>query len=97
MVRIDGDTLTRIARLARLDLGEEETADLVLALEALLSYADRLPEGIGDASPGSEPHVPEREDLPRPGVGSEAALREAPDTLDSLFRVPPVIEDRSGA
>ena len=95
-MRIDGDTLTRIARLARLDLGKKETADLVLALEALLTYADRLPEGIEDSSPGSEPHIPDREDVPRAGVGSPAALSQAPDTLDSRFRVPPVIEDRVG-
>jgi len=92
-VRIDAETVARLAALARLDLDETEAAALAPTLAALLEFADRLPPaGETELFPG-EPAVPVRPDEPRPGVGSDAAVAAAPDVRGALFRVPPAIEE----
>jgi aspartyl/glutamyl-tRNA(Asn/Gln) amidotransferase C subunit len=93
-VRIDAETVARLAVLARLDLDEAEAAALAPPLAALVDFADRLPPAGDTELFGEDPAPPTRPDEPRPGVGSEAAVGSAPDRRGTLFRVPPVIEDR---
>jgi aspartyl/glutamyl-tRNA(Asn/Gln) amidotransferase C subunit len=92
-VRIDAETVARLARLARLDLDEAEAAALVPPLAALLAYADRLPPAGDTELFLAVAMPPERADEPRPGVGATAATAGAPDVRGALFRVPPVIEE----
>ena len=92
----DRDVL-RIAELARLSLSAEERTRLGRELTAILTYVEQI--GAIDTS-GIEPtsHVQLdrptlRPDEPKPSLGREEALRNAPDAVrgSGLFRVPKVI------
>jgi len=93
-VRVDRETVEKIARLARLELDENEIELMVRDLSAVLEYAERLPrleevEGILPVPPAA----PSRDDEPGPKLAPGAATRDAPDASDHLFRVPPAIEE----
>lgn len=85
-----------VAKLARLSLSEAEQEQFTLQLNAILKYAEKLNElHTDDVAPTS--HVLPitnvmREDVPRPSVSVETALRNAPEDEDGQFRVPAVIE-----
>lgn len=92
----DRDVL-RIAELSRLSLSAEERERLGRELAAILTYVEQI--GAIDTT-GIEPtsHVQLdqptlRADEPRPSLGRDAALRNAPDAVRGagLFRVPKVI------
>ena len=85
-----------VARLARLELNEQEKEKMRAQLDSILSYIDKLNEL--DTS-GVEPtsHVLPltnvfREDEVRPSLSQEEALANAPDRHDLLFRVPRILE-----
>jgi len=85
-----------VARLARLELNEEEKRRFAEQLGAILEYAAKLNEL--DTS-GVEPttHVLPisnvlREDEVRPSWPLDEVLRNAPDSEDGQFRVPAVLE-----
>ena len=85
-----------VARLARLELNEQEKEKMRAQLDSILSYIDKLNEL--DTS-GVEPtsHVLPltnvfREDGVRPSLSQEEALANAPDRHDLLFRVPRILE-----
>ncbi|MBJ6361537.1 Asp-tRNA(Asn)/Glu-tRNA(Gln) amidotransferase subunit GatC [Paenibacillus sp. GCM10012307] len=85
-----------VAALARLELSEEEKEQFTDQLNAILKYAEKLGElDTNNVEPTS--HVQPitnvmREDVPRPSVGVEKAMRNAPDEEDGQFRVPAVLE-----
>ncbi len=85
-----------VARLARLELTEEEKERMRAQLDSILSYIDKLNEL--DTS-GVEPtsHVLPmtnvfREDEVRPSLSQEEALANAPDPHDLFLRVPRILE-----
>lgn len=85
-----------VARLARLELSEEEKSLFAGQMDAILGYVDKLKElQTDDILPTSHAVPMEnafREDLTRPSIGIEKALANAPDHADSFYRVPKVIE-----
>jgi len=85
-----------IANLARLELSEEEIARYREQLSAILDYAARLQSVETSQTPAlvsaSADHLPLREDKVRPGLEIQAALRNAPQSEECQFRVPPVLE-----
>jgi aspartyl-tRNA(Asn)/glutamyl-tRNA(Gln) amidotransferase subunit C len=85
-----------IADLARLALTEEEKARYREQLSAILDYAARLQAldttNIPPTSSVLPPHSVLRPDRPRPGLSSKDLLRNAPQTEQDQFRVPPVLE-----
>ena len=98
---IDQATVRRIARLARLKLSDDEIQLYAGQLARILGYMDQL-EAV-DTS-GVEPLAQPlnltnvlREDLPRPGIGPDVALANAPEREGFFFRVPRVLDDGSGA
>jgi aspartyl-tRNA(Asn)/glutamyl-tRNA(Gln) amidotransferase subunit C len=84
-----------IADLARLALTEEEIARYREQLSAILDYAARLQElDTSTISPTSrvvETGNVLRSDAARPGLPLEDLLRNAPETSDDQFRIPPVL------
>jgi aspartyl-tRNA(Asn)/glutamyl-tRNA(Gln) amidotransferase subunit C len=85
-----------VAKLAYLELGEEEKERFAGQLNAILAYAAKLSELDTE---GVEPttHVLRlvnvmREDEIRPSLPREVALKNAPDEEDGQFRVPAVLE-----
>jgi aspartyl-tRNA(Asn)/glutamyl-tRNA(Gln) amidotransferase subunit C len=89
---IDRDQVLHVARLARLRLSEEEVETMVGELSGILEHVDRI--GKLDLE-GVEPttHVVAlenvlRADEPRPSLGRDTALANAPEPQDGAFRVP---------
>jgi len=96
-MKIKRDNIINIARLARLELSDKELDLFAPQLALILDYIAQLKEV--DTS-GVEPtsHVLSiqnvfREDLIKPSLGKDDALKNAPSKEDGLFKVPRIIEE----
>jgi len=82
--------------LARLELSEEEKILFAGQMGAILGYVEKLKELNTDGILPTSHAVPMenafREDVACPAIGIESALANAPDRVESFFRVPKVIE-----
>ena len=89
---IDREQVLHVARLARLDLGEDEIERMATELSGILEHVERIGELDLDAvEPTSHVVALEnvlRPDQPRPSLPVERALEPAPDVADGAFRVP---------
>ena len=85
-----------VARLARLNLTEEETKLFQEQLRRVLEYAEKLREPdtsqVETAAHAAPVFDVLREDEPRPWFTAEEALRNAPRQANDLFVVPKVVE-----
>jgi aspartyl-tRNA(Asn)/glutamyl-tRNA(Gln) amidotransferase subunit C len=90
------DEVNHIADLARLALSPEEKERYRQQLSAILDYAARLLSLETEDIPPTSSVLPARSvlrpDRPRPGLSLEEVLRNAPQTEQDQFRVPPVLE-----
>jgi aspartyl-tRNA(Asn)/glutamyl-tRNA(Gln) amidotransferase subunit C len=99
MVRmgIDRAAVDHVARLARLDLSEEERTRMQTELAAILEHAERIQTLELDGVEPTSHSVPLR-NVMRPdevteSLPPEAALQNAPEQEDGRFKVPRIIED----
>lgn len=81
-----------MARLARLEIPEEELETVQSELGAILEAVSKVAElDLADVEPTSHPldlsNVSD-DDVPRPSLSQEEALANAPDPVDGAFRVP---------
>ncbi|HEY7477981.1 MAG TPA: Asp-tRNA(Asn)/Glu-tRNA(Gln) amidotransferase subunit GatC [Actinomycetota bacterium] len=95
-VEIDID---HVARLARLDLTDDEKVTLRAQLGAILEHAAKVGEVAADDVPPSASAIPRanvfRDDVPEPSLPVDEALRNAPDREGDRFRVPRIVETGS--
>ncbi len=96
---IDRKTVEHVARLARLELGDDEVELLASQLARIVDYVDKLNElDVSKDEPMA--HAAEgallRDDSVKESLPRKAALEGAPASADGFFRVPPVIEDAGG-
>jgi aspartyl-tRNA(Asn)/glutamyl-tRNA(Gln) amidotransferase subunit C len=88
----------QVAKLARLELSEDEKGTFARQLSAILSYMDQLKTlDTGGVEPTSTVLPTDnvfRDDQVRPSLPQETALANAPDQADGFFRVPRILEDR---
>ncbi|MCA1659928.1 MAG: Asp-tRNA(Asn)/Glu-tRNA(Gln) amidotransferase subunit GatC [Verrucomicrobiaceae bacterium] len=88
--------VAHVARLARLNLTEEETKTFQEQLRRVLEYAEKLREPdtsqVETAAHAAPIFDVLREDEPRPWFTAEEALRNAPRQANDLFVVPKVVE-----
>lgn len=100
-MKITEETVSHVARLARLAMGTEERAMLTPQLSDILEYAETLQQvDMTGIEPTSHPfHQTNvlREDSVRPSLSREAALKNAPDQDAGQIRVPAVLEGGGGA
>lgn len=90
---ISAEDVRHIARLARLELTEEEVARFQLELSQILDYVAQLETlEAGTAAEPAAPDQPLREDRVEECEAIEALRDAAPDFVDGFFRVPRVIE-----
>ena len=90
---IERDDVLHVARLARLDLRDDEIERLTRELAAILDAVGKVGElDLSDVPPTSHPLDVVNvwgEDEPEPSLSLDDALANAPDTEGALFRVPP--------
>jgi aspartyl-tRNA(Asn)/glutamyl-tRNA(Gln) amidotransferase subunit C len=87
------DQVLHVARLARLELSEEEIERFGGELSKVLDHIETIGElgDMADVEPTSHVVAVEnalRADVPVPSLPREAALAAAPDVADGGFRVP---------
>ncbi|MCR4399043.1 MAG: Asp-tRNA(Asn)/Glu-tRNA(Gln) amidotransferase subunit GatC [Firmicutes bacterium] len=93
---ISRDEVLHVARLARLELGEDEIEEYTRQLSRILEHIQKLQRlDTKDVPPTS--HVLDlknvlRADETRPGLSREEALSNAPDAVSGFFRVPKIRE-----
>jgi aspartyl-tRNA(Asn)/glutamyl-tRNA(Gln) amidotransferase subunit C len=89
---IDREQILHVARLARLELSEDEIERMSGELSGILEHVDRISAlDLDDVEPTS--HVVAllnvlRLDEPDPSLPRDVALANAPDPSDGAFRVP---------
>jgi aspartyl-tRNA(Asn)/glutamyl-tRNA(Gln) amidotransferase subunit C len=88
--------VAHVAKLARLNLTEEETRLFQDQLRRVLEYAEKLREPdtsqLETAAHPAPVYDVLREDEPRPWFRAEEALSNAPRQANDLFVVPKVME-----
>ena len=87
------DQVLHVARLARLELSEDEVGRFAEELSKVLDWVDTIEElgNLDDVPPTSHVINVEnalRADEPRPSIPVETALASAPDAALGGFRVP---------
>jgi aspartyl-tRNA(Asn)/glutamyl-tRNA(Gln) amidotransferase subunit C len=88
------ETVDHVARLAHLSLTDAERQLFARQLDEILAYAESIQKlDTADVPPMSHASARDafREDAVRGGLPREAALGEAPDASDGLFRVPRIL------
>jgi aspartyl-tRNA(Asn)/glutamyl-tRNA(Gln) amidotransferase subunit C len=92
---IDRERVEHVARLARLDLREDEVESLTRELGAILDAVSRVAElDLADVPPTSHPLDLVNawaDDEPHTPLAVEDALANAPAREGDLFRVPPTV------
>jgi aspartyl-tRNA(Asn)/glutamyl-tRNA(Gln) amidotransferase subunit C len=90
---ITREDVLHVAELARLELTDEEIERLGGQLNAILEAVGKVSElDLVDVPPTSHPLDLVNvwaEDEPRPSLGAEEALANAPEREGGFFRVPP--------
>ena len=90
------EEVEHIAQLARLELDPEHISRYREQLSHILDYIAKLRElDTSDVPPtagGGLDRMTLRPDRSRPGLRTEALLRNAPDAENDQFKIPPVFE-----
>jgi aspartyl-tRNA(Asn)/glutamyl-tRNA(Gln) amidotransferase subunit C len=89
---IDREQVLHVARLARLELSEDEVSTMARELSSILDHIEKIGGLDLDGVPPTT-HVVEvanamRADEPRPSLPPEVALDAAPAVADDGFSVP---------
>lgn len=89
---IDRAQVLHVAKLARLDLTDDEVGSMSRELSAVLDHIEKIGELQLDDVPATS-HVVDvvnalRPDEPRPSLARELALANAPEVVDDGFGVP---------
>jgi aspartyl-tRNA(Asn)/glutamyl-tRNA(Gln) amidotransferase subunit C len=87
------DQVLHVARLARLELSEDEQLRMSEELSKVLDHIEKIAElgDLDDVEPTSHVTAVEnvlRADEPRPSLAAEIALQSAPESDMGGFRVP---------
>ena len=88
--------IEKVARLARLELSDEEKVTFGSQLEQILTYMEQLNQldtsGVEPTSHAIPVYNVFREDEVKPSLPQEEVLAIAPDEEDGHFKVPRIIE-----
>ena len=93
-MKVDRDLVLQIAKLAHIELTDEEIELFTSQLGSILQYVEKLNEESEHAEPfvfSELLSLPLRDDIPVPSLPIEESLKNAPDHRKNLFRVPRII------
>ena len=85
---IDREQVLHVARLARLQLSEDEVTRMTGELSAILDHIEKISELDLDGVPPTTHVVDVPNALPRPSLPRDVALANAPAVDDDGFSVP---------
>lgn len=89
--------VARLGKLARIQLSEQECADLAPELDIILESVHKVAEVATPEVPVTTHAIALsnvfRDDEVRPGLITEQALSGAPDAEDGRFRVPQILSE----
>lgn len=95
-MKIDKDTLNKIAHLSRLEFDEKNTDKMVNDMNGIIAFVEKLNEvntdGIEPLTTMSHEINAMREDVVKPQLSHERALKNAPKKDSDYFRVPKVLD-----
>ena len=95
-MKIDKNTINKIARLSRIKLDDKESEDYISDLNSILDWVEQLnevnTENVEPLSNISSSVLPKREDVAKDVNSSDEILENAPDKLEGFFVVPKVVE-----
>ena len=93
--RLSREDVLHVARLARLDVSEEEVDRYTEQLAAVLEHAADVAALDTSGVPPTAPPLPLanvlREDEVQPSLDRDEVLAQAPAAEDGRFRVPPIL------
>jgi len=93
---LDRDTVRRIARLARIEVAEDQLDGLAGELSNILGWIEQLNEvptdGVEPMTSVVEVVLPMREDKVSDGGNPDKVLQNAPQAGKGFFQVPKVVE-----
>lgn len=89
----------QIAKLAHLEISDEEAALYAPQMDEIVSYVEQLNEldtasvepAIGGLTPEGAATMTDRDDQPHRSLGQKLALEQAPAPVEGHFRVPKVL------
>lgn len=89
----------QIAKLAHLEITDQEIALYTPQMAEIVSYVEQLNEletesvepAIGGLTPEGEKTAADRDDVPHRSLGQKLALDQAPASFEGHFRVPKVL------
>lgn len=91
--------IVHVAKLARLDLSDDEKDRLRAQLGVILEHAAKVGEVAAAGVPPTASPIPRsnvyRDDIPEPSLPVEESLRNAPDREGDRFKVPRIAETGS--
>jgi aspartyl-tRNA(Asn)/glutamyl-tRNA(Gln) amidotransferase subunit C len=95
-MKIDKETLNKVAHLARLELAEKDTDKMLSDMNMMLAFVEKLNEvntdGIEPLTTMSHEINALREDIATPDLSHVEVLKNAPKKDVDFFRVPKVLE-----
>lgn len=95
-MKVTKETIEHVAKLARLNLSEQEEERLTSEMEAIIAYVDKLNELDTSNVVPKEHVIPMRnvlrEDIARESYDRDKILANAPVSQDGCFKVPKVVE-----
>jgi aspartyl-tRNA(Asn)/glutamyl-tRNA(Gln) amidotransferase subunit C len=95
-MQIDEATVRHVARLARIKVSEQETANLKRELTSILQWVEQLNEvdttAVEPMTRMGDMKLPQRKDEVTAGGIPEAIMKNAPLSEDDYFLVPKVVE-----
>lgn len=94
-MKIDKETLGKIAHLARINIAPEQEDGYMKGLEEVLTWVEKLneldTEGVEPLTNMSFETSVMREDKRQVTITQDQALKNAPDKTDRYFKVPKVL------
>lgn len=97
LMAIDREAVDHVARLARLDLSEEERARMQTELSHIIEHAETIQALDLDDVPPTSHAIPLRNvmraDEVAPSLAPAEALQNAPEVEEGRFKVPRILED----
>ena len=95
-MKITKQEVDHVAKLARLEMSDQETETLTNQLSSILTYVETLntldTTGIVPTSHVLDIRNVMREDVVKPSLTQERALKNAPEQAAGHYKVPKIIE-----